>query len=232
MQMVFQDPFSSLNPRMKVAAILAEPFQIHGLHPQRAERERAIDELLTMVGLPIEAKLRFPHEFSGGQRQRIGIARALALRPQLLIADEPVSALDVSIQAQILNLFKDLREQLNLSLIFISHDLAVLEFLCHRIAVMYLGRIVECAPAHEIYRSSKHPYTQGLMAAIPEPKPGAGKKLYTPIEGDLPNPLNPPSGCPFHPRCSRATEQCRKELPRMKNVGTASQPHEVSCHHA
>ena len=232
MQMIFQDPFSSLNPRMKVGAILAEPFGIHRLATDAAARDRAVADLLEMVGLPLAARERFPHEFSGGQRQRIGIARSLALSPQLIIADEPVSALDVSIQSQILNLLKDLKERLNLTMIFIAHDLAVVEFISDFVAVMYLGRIVEFAKGRELYEHPLHPYTQALIAAIPQSSVrSSGKRSPAVLDGDVPNPAAPPSGCAFHPRCPRASERCRTELPILSRRGAVGDAREVACHH-
>jgi oligopeptide/dipeptide ABC transporter ATP-binding protein len=208
-QIVFQDPYSSLNPRMKVGRILGEPLHIH-LHLRGAELEREVLQLLDSVGLPAAAKDRYPHEFSGGQRQRIGIARALALKPRLIVCDEPVSALDVSIQAQILNLLQDLQEQYGLSYLFISHDLSVVRHMSDRIAVMYLGRIVELASGADLFARPRHPYTRALMASAPLPDPRANAEVL-PLEGTVPSPANPPAGCHFHTRCAFAQDRCRIE---------------------
>jgi peptide/nickel transport system ATP-binding protein/oligopeptide transport system ATP-binding protein len=211
MQMIFQDPFASLNPRQRVGQIVGEPLLIHGLATPRKLREQAI-ELLRTVGLAGELVDRYPHEFSGGQRQRIGIARALAVRPRLIIADEPVSALDLSIQAQIVNLLQDLQEQFALTYLFISHDLGVVEHLCNRVAVMYLGRIVELAPADQLYQAPRHPYSEALLNAVPVPDPTrAGRRPL--LGGEIPSPANPPAGCHFHPRCPYAREICRNTYP-------------------
>ena len=230
LQLIFQDPFSSLNPRMTVEAILSEPYQIHGIGTS-TEIKRNVRELLIEVGLPSEAAIRYPHEFSGGQRQRIGIARAIALKPKLIIADEPVSALDVSIQSQILNLLADLRDKMGLSFLFIAHDLAVIEHISDVVAVMYLGKIVELAEAEKIYLSPKHPYTKALISAIPVPEFGA-KKARQILKGDVPSPIAPPSGCYFHPRCPSSTEKCRVEAPMLRNVDNKKEPHLASCHYA
>jgi len=211
MQMIFQDPFSSLNPRLKIGAIVAEPLIIHGLANRQTARDQAV-ELLRTVGLGAEHVDRYPHEFSGGQRQRIGIARALAVRPRLVIADEPVSALDLSIQAQIVNLLQDLQEQFGLTYLFISHDLGVVEHLCNRVAVMYLGRIVELATAGALYAAPRHPYSEALLNAVPVPDPTrAGKRLI--LHGEIPSAANPPSGCHFHPRCPYAHGICQTDYP-------------------
>lgn len=225
MQMIFQDPYASLDPRMTVGQILAQPFSIHNILTPKERLER-VQQLLETVGLKAAHVNRYPHEFSGGQRQRISIARSIALNPSLIIADEPVSALDVSIQAQILNLMKDLQEQLKLTYIFISHDLSVVEHLCDRIAVMYLGKIVEFAPREELFSNPKHPYTQALISAIP--RVGEGKKqMKKSLSGEVPSPINPPTGCHFHPRCQLKTERCSLEAPTLKKVG--SQQHEAAC---
>ena len=226
MQMVFQDPYGSLNPRMKVQDIIAEPLLVHTkLSP--GERLKRVHELLEVVGLPATHGERYPHEFSGGQRQRIGIARALSVNPKLIMADEPVSALDVSIQAQVLNLLRDVQEQYNLTYLFISHDLAVVEMISDRIGVMYLGTIMEVAPNEELYSNPQHPSTQALLSAGPPPDPTIEKK-HVLIEGDLPSPTNIPSGCPFHTRCPHATEKCSAEVPPTKEVKPG---HFVNCHY-
>lgn len=227
MQIIFQDPFSSLNPRLPVGKIIAEPFIIHKMCPKSELGDRVRD-LLTVVGLSADAAERYPHEFSGGQRQRIGIARALALNPKLIVADEPVSALDVSIQSQILNLLSELKKKFHLSYMFISHDLAVVEHLCDTVAVMYLGKIVEFTRVDLLYKNPRHPYTKALISAIPIPEI-RGHREKEILEGDVPSPLNPPKGCYFHPRCSRATEICHKEAPVLSNLGGQEQ-HMVACH--
>ncbi|MGE3756731.1 MAG: ABC transporter ATP-binding protein, partial [Pseudobdellovibrionaceae bacterium] len=215
-QMIFQDPFASLDPRMTISQILSEPYEVHNLFTPK-ERVEKVKKLLEVVGLKASHLNRYPHEFSGGQRQRISIARAIALEPELVIADEPVSALDVSIQAQILNLLKDLQEKLSLTYIFISHDLSVVEHVCDRIAVMYLGKIVEIASRDELFSNPKHPYTQALIAAIP--RVGAGKKQKKKtLSGEIPSPINPPSGCTFHPRCPYKMDICTKSIPELKNA--------------
>ncbi len=224
MQMIFQDPYASLDPRMTVGQIIEQPFVIHNLLGPK-EREIRVKQLLELVGLKASHVNRYPHEFSGGQRQRISIARAIALEPKLIICDEPVSALDVSIQAQILNLLKDLQERLNLTYIFISHDLSVIEHVCDRIAVMYLGRIVELTTREELYKNPQHPYTQALLSSIPTI--GQGKKKMTKIlTGEIPSPINPPSGCAFHPRCPHKLDVCSKITPQLR--GTAA--HIRACH--
>jgi oligopeptide transport system ATP-binding protein len=227
MQIIFQDPFASLDPRMTVGQIIEEPMIVHRLGTRDARRQKARD-LLEMVGLPQSASDRYPHEFSGGQRQRVGIARAIALDPKLIIADEPVSALDVSIQAQVLNLLADLKRELGLSYLFISHDLAVVEHMSDRVAVMYLGRIVETAPADALYTRPCHPYTHALLEAVPRPEV-EGHPSAT-LKGEPPNPEHPPGGCPFHPRCPRALEQCARVAPEERNMGSDERPHMVRCH--
>ncbi len=215
-QMIFQDPYASLDPRMTVGQIIEQPFVIHKLL-NTTEREVRVKELLELVGLKASHINRYPHEFSGGQRQRISIARAIALNPELIICDEPVSALDVSIQAQILNLLEDLQEKLNLTYIFISHDLSVIEHVCDRIAVMYLGKIVEIADREELYKNPQHPYTKALLASIPTI--GQGKKQMTKLlTGEIPSPINPPKGCAFHPRCPQAFDRCKIETPVLKST--------------
>ncbi len=228
MQMIFQDPFASLDPRLRVGAIIAEPLVIHRIGDRVSRREAAF-ELMKTVGLEPEAAARYPHEFSGGQRQRIGIARALALRPRLIIADEPVSALDVSIQSQILNLLVELKQRFGLSYIFISHDLAVVEHVADTVAVMYLGRIVETAAAGDLFARPSHPYTEALISAVPRPDPGRrGERIV--LRGEMPNPENPPPGCPFHPRCPKAMDVCRSTPPPESNISHDGQPHLVRCH--
>ena len=225
-QMVFQDPFSSLNPRMRVRAILAEPIRNFGLAHNAADLESRLASLMERVGLPREALGRFPHEFSGGQRQRIGIARALAAEPDLIICDEAVSALDVSVKAQIVNLLRDLQRELDLAMLFISHDLAIVEHMTHRVAVMYLGKIVEIGPRRDLFLAPKHPYTQALLSAVPIPEPGAGRTRIV-LKGDVPSPINPPSGCRFHTRCPHAFDRCRTEVPGLDPVGAG---HFAACH--
>jgi len=229
MQIIFQDPFSSLNPRMTVEEIISEPFVIHGLYKNPAERRQRLAHLLDVCGLSQSHLNRYPHEFSGGQRQRVGIARALALDPKLIVADEPVSALDVSIQAQILNLLKDLQKELHLTYVFISHDFSVVRHLCSRIAVMYLGKIVELAPSEELFNNPQHPYTEALLSAVPIPDPNIEKRRKRIIlTGDVPSPLNPPTGCHFHPRCRYAVESCRTDVPPL--IGIETQPgHFARC---
>jgi len=229
MQMIFQDPFESLNARHTVGEILEEPFVIHGVGT-RAQRKKRVAELLERVGLQAGAGQRFPHEFSGGQRQRIGIARAIALEPQLIVCDEPVSALDVSIQSQILNLLLDLQREMGLTYLFIAHDLAVVKHMSDRIAVMYLGNIVEMTTAARIISRPLHPYTQALISAIPVPDPGAGRDKII-LSGDVPSPLNPPPGCCFHTRCPPAQGVCRTAIPPLQNRSEEGE-HLVACHFA
>jgi oligopeptide/dipeptide ABC transporter ATP-binding protein len=217
LQMIFQDPYSSLNPRKTVGSIIADPFIIHGQKKGENERKRAVQDLMDLVGLNPEHYNRYPHEFSGGQRQRIGIARALALQPRVIMADEPVSALDVSIQAQILNLLRDLQRELGLTLIFIAHDLSVVRHMCDRVAVMYLGHIVEMASAEQLYSHPRMPYTGALMSAVPVPDPRLAKeKKRQVLAGDVPSPSNPPKACPFHTRCWKAQEICREDTPQLE----------------
>ncbi|NUB45662.1 dipeptide ABC transporter ATP-binding protein [Fertoebacter nigrum] len=227
MQIIFQDPFASLNPRMTIGAIIAEAMTIHGLGRDAADRRVRVAALLDRVGLKPEHMRRYPHEFSGGQRQRVGIARALAVEPKLIICDEPVSALDVSVQAQVVNLLKDLQDDLGLAYMFIAHDLSVVENVSDRIAVMYLGRVVEIADASALYAGPQHPYTEALLSAIPVPEPGR-HKVRRKLSGELPNPINPPTGCHFHSRCPiRKLPLCATERPEMKPCG---QGHMVACH--
>ena len=226
MQMVFQDPFASLNPRMSVREIIAEPLVIHHLTKSREETDARVVELLRQVGLDDYHANRYPHEFSGGQRQRIGIARALAVRPALIIADEPVSALDVSIQSQVLNLMSQLRRELGLTYIFVAHDLSVVEHISDRVGVMYLGNFVEVADKKELYQHPMHPYTQALLSAVPVPDPSVKRERVL-LEGTIPSPTNAPSGCKFHPRCRKCMEICKKEAPPLVEV---SPDHYLYCH--
>ncbi|KIL37933.1 hypothetical protein SD70_29770 [Gordoniibacillus kamchatkensis] len=225
MQIIFQDSGAALNPRMTVGEILGAPLDIFGLAKEE-EKERRIIELLELVGLNKAYVNRFPHEFSGGQKQRIGIARALAVQPKLIVCDEPVSALDVSVRAQILNLMKELKHKFELTYLFISHDLSVVHHLCDRIAVMYLGKIVEIADRDKLYRNPSHPYTRTLLSAIPNPDPELKRERIV-LEGDVPNPANPPSGCPFHTRCPYRMDRCSAQAPYLKQMGEG---HSVSCH--
>ena len=228
MQIVFQDPYSSLNPRMTVSDIIGEPLDVHKLYKTKKEREEKIAHLLNLVGLNSDHARRYAHEFSGGQRQRIGIARALAVEPKFIVCDEPVSALDVSIQAQIINTFEDLQKKLGIAYLFIAHDLLVVQHISHRIAVMYLGRIVEIGESAEVIANPMHPYTQSLISAIPIPDPETARvKHRIPLEGDVPSPLKMPSGCPFRPRCRYATEQCARECPSLREVAPG---HQIACH--
>jgi peptide/nickel transport system ATP-binding protein len=225
-QVVFQDPFSSLNPRMRVRDILAEPIRNFGLAKSRAALEARLAALIDTVRLPRDALNRRPHEFSGGQRQRIGIARALAAEPELIVCDEAVSALDVSVKAQIVNLLQDLQQEFGLALLFISHDLAIVEHMTHRVAVMYLGKIVEMAERQQIFSAPKHPYTRALLSAVPVPEPGAARNP-TILKGDVPSPINPPSGCRFHTRCPLVFDRCRTEQPELRLAGGGQW---VACH--
>jgi oligopeptide/dipeptide ABC transporter ATP-binding protein len=222
-QIVFQDPYSSLNPRMRVRDIIAEP--LGNFWTDRARIAARVAEVMAVVGLPLAYADRYPHEFSGGQRQRIGIARAIAIGPRLIVCDEAVSALDVSVQAQILNLLKEIQERTQVALVFISHNLGVVRHLSHRVAVMYLGRVVELAPEAALFEAPRHPYTAALLAAIPEADPGRHRPA--PLAGDLPSPINPPPGCPFHLRCPKAAPRCREEMPALDDIGPA---HQVACH--
>ena len=227
MQMIFQDPYSSLNPRMRVGEIIGEPLVIHGLTHGKDTREQVL-ALMQKVGLTHEHYDRYPHEFSGGQRQRIGIARTLAVQPRLVVADEPVSALDLSIQAQIVNLLKDLQDEFGLTYLFISHDLGVIEHVCDRVAVMYLGRIVELADAEQLYLLPRHPYTEALLNAVPVPDPARHRQKQV-LSGEIPSPIDPPSGCHFHPRCPYAQEVCRQEYPPLIEYAKG---HLAACHYS
>ena len=227
--MVFQDPYSSLNPRMTVSDIIGEPLDVHKMYANKAERQERILDLMSKVGLNSEHANRYAHEFSGGQRQRIGIARSLAMNPKFIVCDEPVSALDVSIQAQVINMFDELQDQMGLTYLFIAHDLLVVRHISDRIAVMYLGKMVELADSAEIYDHPLHPYTRSLMSAVPLPDPKmarANKRIV--LSGDIPSPLNAPSGCPFRTRCPHATEECAQSMPEFKEVSSG---HFVACHH-
>jgi oligopeptide transport system ATP-binding protein len=231
MQIVFQDPYASLNPRMTIEEILGEPLIIHNLANSKEDRRKQIYELLDLVGLRREAISRYPHEFSGGQRQRICIARALSVKPELLVCDEPVSALDVSIQAQIVNLMQDLQKELKLTYLFIAHDLKVVEHISNRVAVMYLGKVAEIAEAEQLYSSPRHPYTKALLSAIPIPDP-THKNDRVILQGDVPSPLNPPNGCFFNPRCPVVQDKCRTERPELSGVDSAGDVHQAACHYA
>ncbi len=225
-QMIFQDPYASLNPRMTVEEIVGEPLEVHKLVSSKAERREKVRELLDLVGLRAEAMGRYPHEFSGGQRQRVGIARAVAVSPEFIVCDEPVSALDVSIQAQVVNLLLDLQERLGLSYLFIAHDLRIVEFISGRVAVMYLGRIVESAPADALVKVQYHPYSEALMSAVPPPDPAQSRSRIV-LKGDVPSPIDPPPGCPFHPRCEHAKDRCRVEIPELREIAPGRQ---AACH--
>jgi oligopeptide/dipeptide ABC transporter ATP-binding protein len=226
-QVIFQDPYSSLNPRMKIGDIIGEPMKVHGIIADQEKRDRRIAELLSLCGLDPKFADRYPHEMSGGQRQRVGIARALAVNPEFIICDEAVSALDVSIQAQVINLLEDLRDEFGLTYLFISHDLSVVRHLCHRVAVMYLGKIVELADCDELYDNPIHPYTRALLAAVPIPDPVVeAKRKHEVVKGEVPSPINPPSGCVFHPRCTLAVESCSKNIPEFREIKPG---HWVAC---
>jgi len=225
MQIIFQDPFSSLNPRKTVAHIIGEPLLVHGMH-SRTKRDQRVLELLSVVGLRKEHMRRYPHQFSGGQRQRIGVARALALNPRLIVCDEAVSALDVSIQAQVINLLKDLQDDFGLTYLFISHDLSVVEHVSDRVAVMYLGKIVEIAPSKTLYKKPLQPYTQALLSAVPIPDPSHQRANRIILKGDVPSPIDPPPGCSFHPRCLYAKDTCRENTPTLKEIDSG---HFAAC---
>jgi len=226
-QVIFQDPYSSLNPRMKIGEIIGEPMKVHGIIADPAKRDRRIAELLSLCGLDPKFSDRYPHEMSGGQRQRVGIARALAVDPEFIICDEAVSALDVSIQAQVINLLEDLRDEFGLTYLFISHDLSVVRHLCHRVAVMYLGKMVELADCDELYDNPIHPYTRALLAAVPIPDPVIeAKRKHEVVKGEVPSPINPPRGCVFHPRCALAVDSCSKSIPEFREIKPG---HWVAC---
>ena len=228
MQMIFQDPYSSLNPRQTVGRIISAPFEIQGIEPEGGTKRR-VQELLELVGLNPEHYNRYPHEFSGGQRQRIGIARSIALNPRLIIADEPVSALDVSIQAQVINLLEDLQNEFNVAYLFIAHDLSVVKHISDRVAVMYLGKVMEFASTDELFARPRHPYTKALLSAVPVPDPNIERQRERIIlSGDLPSPMNPPSGCVFNTRCWKASDRCRMEVPPLVQISSG---HELACHH-
>jgi oligopeptide/dipeptide ABC transporter ATP-binding protein len=224
LQIVFQDPYSSLNPRMRIDAIIGEALDARG-YPRGTQRRERISELLTLVGLSPDYAKRFPHEFSGGQRQRIGIARALAVEPDFIVADEPVSALDVSVQAQVLNLLGELQQRLGLTMLFIAHDLSVVEYLCDEVVVMYLGRVMERGPSRKVYAQPRHPYTKALLATAPVPDP-TRKRTHMPLQGDIPSPINPPSGCVFRTRCPAAIDACAQVVPPVEHLGDN---HHVAC---
>ncbi len=228
-QMVFQDPYASLNPRLPVGDAIGEPLDIHKMVRSPQEKRERVVTLLDKVGLGAEAMDRYPHEFSGGQRQRIGIARAMVLNPELLVADEPVSALDVSVQAQVINLMRDLQREFHLGYLFIAHDLSVVRHISDDVAIMYLGRIVETGPKTTLFARPRHPYTQGLLLSVPVPDPTKRRGAHAPLAGGLPDPADPPPGCTFHPRCPHATDLCRREQPLLRPLGNAQT---VACHHA
>ena len=226
-QVIFQDPYSSLNPRMKIGQIISEPMRVHGIEPDPATRNKRVDELLSVCGLSPKMADRYPHEMSGGQRQRVGIARALSLNPEFIVCDEAVSALDVSIQAQVINLLEDLRDEFDLTYLFIAHDLSVVRHLCHRVAVMYLGKLVELAECDELFDNPLNPYTQALLGSVPIPDPEIERQReHRVIEGEVPSPMNPPSGCVFHPRCPKAVENCKEEIPGLREIKPG---HWVAC---
>lgn len=226
MQIIFQDPYASLDPRKTVMQILAEPFQIHNPEMSREEIQQKVVDLVKCVGLRPEHVYRYPHEFSGGQRQRVGIARAIALNPEFVVCDEPVSALDVSIQAQVINLMQDIKKEFNLTYMFISHDLRIIKHFCDRVMVMYLGNVVEIGTKEAVYEKRRHPYTQALLSAIPNVKSKEPQERIL-LTGDIPSPVNPPSGCPFHPRCRYCTERCKTEKPQLRTMADGTQ---VACH--
>jgi len=226
-QVIFQDPYSSLNPRMKIGQIIAEPMRVHDIEPDAAARDKRVAELLTMCGLSPRMADRYPHEMSGGQRQRVGIARALSMRPEFIVCDEAVSALDVSIQAQVINLLEDLREELDLTYLFIAHDLSVVRHLCQRVAVMYLGKLVELAECDELFDNPMHPYTRALLQAVPIPDPTVeAERDHQVIQGEVPSPMNPPPGCVFHPRCALAVANCSVSTPELREIKPG---HWVAC---
>ena len=226
-QVIFQDPYSSLNPRMKIGQIISEPMRVHGIEPDPATRNKRVDELLSVCGLSPKMADRYPHEMSGGQRQRVGIARALSLNPEFIVCDEAVSALAVSIQAQVINLLEDLRDEFDLTYLFIAHDLSVVRHLCHRVAVMYLGKLVELAECDELFDNPLNPYTQALLGSVPIPDPEIERQReHRVIQGEVPSPMNPPSGCVFHPRCPKAVENCKEEIPELREIKPG---HWVAC---
>ena len=226
-QVIFQDPYSSLNPRMKIGQIISEPMRVHGIEPDPVTRNKRVGELLSVCGLSPKMADRYPHEMSGGQRQRVGIARALSLNPEFIVCDEAVSALDVSIQAQVINLLEDLRDEFDLTYLFIAHDLSVVRHLCHRVAVMYLGKLVELAECDELFDNPLNPYTQALLGSVPIPDPEIEQQReHRVIEGEVPSPMNPPSGCVFHPRCPKAVENCKEEIPDLREIKPG---HWVAC---